>query len=65
MRTVLHRMLLLALVLLLAPVRPPWGQVLNLSPAEPKIGTQIQVSYDETAAGAGIKGEVLWCWKRC
>jgi len=49
-----YRVLFLAVVL--AAVRSVWGQVLTLSPAEPKLGTQIQVSYDESVTGAAIKG---------
>jgi len=53
---VFDRLLPLALVLLLAPVHVTRGEVLTISPAEPKIGAQIQVAYDETAAGAAIRG---------
>jgi thiol-disulfide isomerase/thioredoxin len=47
---------LLFLAVLLAPVRSVPGQVLTVSPSEPKVGTQINVSYDESAPGAAIKG---------
>ena len=49
-----YRVLFLAAVL--APVQCVWCQALTLSPAEPKIGAQIAVSYDESVTGAAIKG---------
>ncbi len=47
---------ILYLAVLLTPVPSSWSQVLKLSPAEPEVGTQIQVTYDESAPGATITG---------
>jgi thiol-disulfide isomerase/thioredoxin len=49
-----HGALFLAVVL--APLQSVPGQVLTLSPSEPKIGAQIAVSYDESAPSAAIGG---------